>query len=92
MNSANEKLWCILIPGHYDLYAAPSHEMAEHMAACHNADMAEYFRVHPEKLEHWGVTFDEIKARVVEWTHDAEEHAEDLADFDPDEWAMKDKP
>jgi hypothetical protein len=88
MTPTTDKLWCIRIPGPDDLYAAPSHQTAEHMAAYHNATMREFFDRNPEKLTQWGVTFDEIKAQVIEWPHDADEHAEDLADFDPDEWLI----
>jgi hypothetical protein len=88
MTPIPEGLWCIRIPGPNDLYAAPSKAMAEHMAACHNATMREFFDRNPEKLTQWGVTLDEIKAQVIEWTHGADEHAEDLADFDPDEWVL----
>lgn len=88
MTATTGKLWCIHIPGHDDIYAAPSHEMAEHMAACHNAAMKEFFDRNPEKLSQWVLTFDECKAQVIEWTFGADEHAEDLADFDPEEWAL----
>lgn len=88
MTEATNALWCIHIPGPDDLYAAPSKAMAERMAARHNADMAEYFKAHAEKLEHWGVTLDEIKAQVRVWEHGTEEHTEALADFDPKEWAL----
>jgi hypothetical protein len=40
-------------------------------------------------LTDWGcVSFDEMKAQVIKWPHGADEHAEDLADFDPKEWAL----
>jgi hypothetical protein len=87
-----DKLWCIRIPGPDDIYAAPNHAMAEHMAACHNEAMAEYFKAHPEKLEHWGVTLDEIKAQVIEWEHGAKEHAESLAEFKAEEWRLASTP
>ena len=86
MSQPTEKLWCIHIPGSDDLYAAPSRETAEWMAASHNAAVKKFFDHNPEKLDQWGCTFDEIKARVIEWTHGADDHAEDLAEFDPDEW------
>ena len=88
MTATTGKLWCIHIPGHDDIYAAPSHEMAEHMAACHNSAMKEFFDRNPEKLSQWVLTVDECKAQVIEWTFGADEHAEDLADFDPEEWAL----
>ena len=92
MNPTSGKLWCIHIPGPDDLYAAPSHDVADHMAACHNKTMQEFFDRNPEKLILWGVIFNEIKARVIEWTHGADEHAEDLANFDPDEWGLNEGP
>jgi hypothetical protein len=88
MTPTTDKLWCIHIPGPDDLYAAPSHEMAEHMAACHNATMREFFDRNPEKLTQWGVTLDEIKAQVIEWPYDSDDHAEDLMHFDSREWGL----
>ena len=88
MSPTTEKLWCIHIPGPDDLYAAPSHAVAERMAECHNKTMQEFFDKNPEKLPQWGLTVDECKAQVIEWTHGADEHAEDLADFDANEWSL----
>ena len=88
MSDTPEGLWCIRIPGPDDLHAAPSKAMAEHMAACHDAAMAEYFKAHPEKLEHWGVTLDEIKAQVIKWPYDSDDHAEDLMHFAAHEWVL----
>jgi len=79
MSDTTEKLWCIYIPGPDDLHAAPSHEVAEQMAACHNAAMKEFFDRNPEKLADWALTVDQCKAQVIEWPHGADEHAENLA-------------
>lgn len=87
MNPTTEKLWCIHIPGPDDLHAAPSHAIAERMAERHNKDMQEFFDKNPEKLSQWAVTADQCKAQVIEWPHGAEEHAEELADFDAEEWS-----
>ena len=91
MSETPEGLWCIRIPGPDDLHAAPSKAMAEYMAACHDEAMAEYFKAHPEKLEHWGVTLDEIKAQVIEWPYDSDDHAEDLMHFAASEWVLNDR-
>lgn len=88
MNQTTEGLWGIRIPGSDDLHAAPSHAMAEHMAACHNAAMKEYFDRHPEALVAWGVTIEESKAQVIEWPYDSDDHAEDLMHFDSREWVL----
>ena len=88
MDSTTEKLWCIRIPGPDDLHAAPSHAMAEHMAACHDAAMKEFFDRNPEKLAAWGVTLEEIKAQVIEWPYDSDDHAEDLMHFAAHEWTL----
>lgn len=88
MSNTTEGLWCICIPGPEDLHAAPSRAMAEHMAARHDAAMKEYFDRNPEKLAAWGVTLEEIKARVIEWPYDSDDHAEDLLHFSAHEWTL----
>jgi hypothetical protein len=88
MTEEANALWCIRIPGPDDLHASPSKAMAEHMAACHNAAMKEYFDRNPEKLAAWGVTLDEIKAQVIKWPYDSDDHAEDLMHFDSREWVL----
>lgn len=85
-NPTTEKLWCIHIPGPDDLHAAPSRAIAERMAERHNRDMQEFFDKSPEKLSQWALTVDQCKAQVIEWPHGADEHAEELVDFDAKEW------
>lgn len=79
-------LWCIYIPGPCDVYAAPSKEAAEHMAEQHNSAMTAYLEGHPELLDRWGVTLESIKAEVRAWDHGKDEHSEELAEFNADEW------
>jgi len=92
MTTETGKLWCIHIPGPDDLYAAPSHEMAEHMAACHNAAMNQYLDANPGLRERWETPKGTVFAEVCEWEHGADEHAEELADFDPSEWTLDEGP
>ena len=88
MSNTTEGLWCIRIPGPNELHAAPSRAMAEHMAACHDAAMKEFFDHNPEMLAACGVTIEEVKAQIIEWPYDPGEHAEDLMHFAAHEWAL----
>lgn len=81
-------LWAIHIPGPGDVLAAPSKAAAEHMAAKHNDSMTSYLDAHPGLLDRLDMTLESIKAQVIEWTHGAAEHAEELADFDYTEWGI----
>ena len=81
-------LWCIHIPGPNDLHAAPSKEIAEHMATMHNQAMDQYLDANPGLRERWDTPQGTIFAEVCEWEHGADEHAEDLADFNPSEWGL----
>lgn len=85
-----QQLWGIHIPGPGDVLAAPSKAAAEHMAAKHNESMTSYLEAHPELLDRWGVTLESIKAQVIEWPHGADEHADELADFDGAQWGLID--
>lgn len=78
------KLWSIYIPGPDEYHAAPNEEAAKHMADRHNNAMKDY--VAKNNLD-WGV--DMITAEVAEWPSDAEDHAEDLKDFDYAAWGLQ---
>lgn len=77
-------LWSIHIPGPDEYYAAPSQEIAEYMAAMHNAAMQEY--VSKSKP---GLGSEMITAEVAEWPGTAEDHAAHVAEFDYAEWGLK---
>lgn len=79
-----KKLWAIHIPGPDDYHAAPSQEIANHMAARHNVAMQEY--VSKNKLD-WGLEM--ITAEVAEWPGTAEDHTEELAEFDYAAWGLE---
>lgn len=77
-------LWSIYIPGPDEYHAAPSKEIAKYMAAKHTTAMQEY--VAKNKLD-WGLEM--ISAEVAEWPGTAEEHAEDVSEFDYAAWDLE---
>jgi len=91
MTRTTDKLWCIHVLGQDDLHAAPSKEVAEQMAFKHNEEMNQYLDANPGLRERWGMPQGTIFAQVCEWEHGAEEHAEDLLDFDPADWALNEE-
>lgn len=73
------KLWAILIPGPDDLFACASEAQAQAAAEAHNKAMAA-----TDWAEWLGLTKEQIEARVIEWPHSAESHAEALTSGMPD--------
>lgn len=80
-------LWCIHIPGPDEVYAAPSKEAAEHMAAKHNAAMAMYYASGALNLEH-SPPLESVRAVVIKWPHDQQSHADELREFDYASWGI----
>lgn len=74
-----QKLWAVLIPGPDEVWAMVSKEKAETDAELHNATLTKHGL--PEK---WGMPFESVAAKVIEWPHSAEEHAEALMNGEPD--------
>lgn len=81
-----KELWAIHISGADEYHAAPDKESAKHMADRHIAAMQEY--ITKNNLD-WAA--ESITATVVEWPHNAEEHAEELAEFDYAGWGLEGK-
>jgi hypothetical protein len=73
------KLWAIHIPGPDDVWAMPSEDAArkaadEHNAAVRDRGMAARFQIDE----------DQLLAKVIEWPHTAESHAESMIDSGAD--------
>lgn len=81
-------LWCIHIPGPDECHAAPSEAAAHHMAAKHNAAMTAYFEKNPDP-DGVGPLRESTLATVKPWPWSAEDHADDLADFDYKAWGLE---
>jgi hypothetical protein len=77
-------LWSIHIPGPDEYHADPSEEIAKYMAARHTTAMQAY--VADNKLD-WGLEM--ISAEVAEWPGTAEDHAEDVSEFDYAAWGLE---
>jgi hypothetical protein len=78
MSSETTKLWAMHVPGADDVYAMVNE------AAAHDA-VAEYNNGVKEMglSERFGIPEEELFARVIEWPHSAESHAESLEDGEP---------
>jgi len=74
-----KKLWAILIPGPDDVWAMPSKDASEQAAEKHNAAIKR-----AGLAEKVGMADESLMAQVVEWPHDADSHAESLANDEPD--------
>jgi hypothetical protein len=81
------KLWAIHIPGPDDYHPAPSEATAIHMAAKHNAAMAEWIEKQPPNPARPSI--ESVMASVVEWPFEAAEHAEDIKNFDYAGWGLE---
>lgn len=81
-------LWCIHIPGPDELYAAPSKADAEHMAALHNAAMAEFFEKQCPQIH---TPIESVQAVAIPWPHDTQSHADQMREFDWSGWGITDK-
>lgn len=66
--------WCVHIPGPDDLYAQPSKEAADKLAAEHNRVMGEWYDSEP-RGPHYPVR-ESIMAEVIEWPHEPVSDAE----------------
>ena len=71
------KLWALLIPGPDDVWAMTSLAAAEDAMAKHNELVARDDWPLPELRA-------QCQARVIEWPHSAEMHAEALANDEPE--------
>lgn len=80
------KLWSIYIPGPDEYHPAPSEAAAKHMAEKHNAAMAEWYS---KNIGVHGPSKESTTASVAEWPFEAEDHAEDIKDFDYASWGME---
>lgn len=77
--SMENKLWALWIPGPDDVWAMPSKDAAEDVANRHNEALdAGGF------ADKWEVSPAAIAARVIEWPHSSEAHAEALASGEPE--------
>ena len=74
-----QKLWAMHVPGPDDVFAMPSEESAHEAVAKHNKAVTEM-----GLAERFGVTQEQVSARVIEWPHSAESHAESLASGEAD--------
>ena len=81
------KLYVISIPGPDDIYAAPSHEVAQLMKASHDKSMTEWLASMNAKGEMLWIRAEDTMA-VIEECDDAEEHAELLAEFSYAAWGI----
>ena len=77
--SDEPKLWAMHVPGPDDVFAMASEEAAHAAVAEHNKAVAEM-----GLAERFGMTQDQVSARVIEWPHSAESHAESLASGEAD--------
>lgn len=85
-------LYALFVPGPDEYHAAPSKDLADYMAAQHNAAMAEFFEKNPDYLKRWDTTPEQLQAVVREWPFDADEHTEQLAEFDYSGWGLTPPP
>ncbi len=81
------QLWCIHIPGPDECHPAPCEAAAHHMAAKHNAAMAQYFELNPDQ-EGIGPLRESCWAKVIEWPWSAADHAESMDEFDYVAWGL----
>lgn len=68
------KLWAILIPGPDDVFACGSEADARAAAEKHNKAVGAM-----RLAERFGLTKEQVSARVIEWPYSTESHAESLA-------------
>lgn len=73
------KLWAMHVPGPDDVFAMESEAAARDAVAEHNKAVAEM-----GLAERFGMTPEQVSARVIEWPHSAESHAESLASGEAD--------
>ena len=88
MTTTQPALYAIFVPGPDEYHAAPSEGLAHYMATQHNAAMAEFFEKNPEYLTRWNTTPEQLNAEVRAWPFDADEHAEQIAEFDYAGWGI----
>lgn len=67
------KLWAMHVPGPDDVFAMESEAAARDAVAEHNKAVAEM-----GLAERFGMTPEQVSARVIEWPHSAESHAESV--------------
>lgn len=80
-----DKLWALFVPGPDEYHAAPSEAIARQIAALHN-NWLKSDGIHA--MAALDLNFEQVEAIVVEWPFGAEEHAEDVAEFDCAEWGL----
>jgi len=86
--AAQPTLHAIFVPGPDEYHAAPNEILAHYMAEQHNAAMAEFFEKNPDYLKRWNTSAELCRAEVREWPFDADEHAEQIAEFDYAGWGL----
>lgn len=88
MAAQAEHLWSIYIGGMDEYHAAPSESAAKHMADKHNAAITQWYADCPDETG-FRPPLDVALAKVEVWPFDAEEHAEDLLEFDYAGWGLE---
>lgn len=71
---SEQKLWAMHVPGPDDVFAMPSEEAAHESVVAHNKAVEEM-----GLAERFGMTSEQVSARVIEWPHSPESHAESMA-------------
>ena len=82
------KLYSIYIGGMDEYHAAPSESAAQQMASRHNEAITRWYTDCPDKTG-FRPPIDSSLAKVEEWPFDADEHAEELLEFDYAEWGLE---
>ncbi len=85
--NANTKLYIVHIPGPDDIYAAPSHRVAQLMKAAHDRSMIEWIAGMRAKGEMLRICAEDMLA-VIEECDDPEGHAELLTEFKYSDWGI----
>ena len=85
--SASTKLYIVSIPGPDDVYAAPSHRVAQLMKAAHDRSMTEWITGKHAKGEMLWCQPDDMLAAIEE-CEDLEGHAELLTEFKYSDWGI----
>lgn len=81
-------LWSIYIGGMDEYHAAPNEAVAKHMVEKHNASITQWYAECPDDTG-FRPPLEVALAKVEPWPFDANEHTEDMAEFDPTEWGLE---
>lgn len=85
--SANTKLYIVSIPGPDEIYAAPSHKVAQLMKAAHDKLVNGFLAERHAKGESLWCSPEDMHS-VVEECDDPKEHAELLEEFSYADWGI----